>query len=94
MIIAESDRPVLILLQGDHGPGHFTPEARMEILNAYYFYDQNYANLYEDISPVNSFRIVLNTYFEQELPLLEDVSRYSEYNKPYNYQIVENTCDK
>jgi len=93
-IIAESDRPVLILLQGDHGPGRFTPEVRMKILNAYYFFDQNYANLYEAISPVNSFRVILSTYFEQELPLLEDVSRYSEYNRPYDYQIIENTCDR
>ena len=93
-IIEKSNRPVLIILQGDHGPGRFTPEARMGNLSAYYFFNQDYTHLYGTISPVNSFRIILNTYFNQNLPLLEDISRYSAYNKPYDYQIIENTCNR
>ncbi|OGK16164.1 hypothetical protein A2690_01860 [Candidatus Roizmanbacteria bacterium RIFCSPHIGHO2_01_FULL_39_12b] len=44
----------------------------MSILNAYYFLDKNYQNLYPTISPVNNFRVILNQFFNQDLPLLED----------------------
>ena len=36
-IIQKSDVPPIIVLQGDHGPAHAGVEARMAILNAYYF---------------------------------------------------------
>jgi hypothetical protein len=93
-IVQKSERPVIIVLQGDHGPGRFTPEARMGILNAYYLSDRRPTALYESITPVNTFRVILNAYFDQDLPLLEDVSRFSVYNLPYNYTIVENTCNQ
>lgn len=91
-IVQKSERPVIIILQGDHGPGRFTPEARMGILNAYYLSDRRPTALYDSITPVNTFRVILNAYFGQDLPLLEDVSRFSVYNLPYKYTIVENTC--
>ena len=40
----------------------------MSILNAYYFPGGRYEGLYEAISPVNSFRVVLNTFFGAKLP--------------------------
>ena len=71
-ILANSAMPPLIILQADHGPGAYfdweslkntyLPE-RLGILNAYYFPDQMYANLYPTITPVNSFRVVLDQYF-------------------------------
>ena len=45
---------------------------RSAILNAYYFPDGGYDALYAEITPVNSFRVVLNRFFETDLPLLED----------------------
>jgi hypothetical protein len=41
-------------------------------LNTYYFSDGNYSTLYDSISPVNSFRVILNKYFKTGLPLLKD----------------------
>lgn len=93
-IIEESNRPVIIILQGDHGPGLYGAEARMGILNAYYLPEHEYDNFYDSITPVNSFRVLFNLYFGQNLPLLEDVSRYSYYGRPYEYQIVENSCNR
>ncbi len=66
-ILDESSEPPIIILQGDHGPGsrlHTTPEnsclwERAPILNAYYFPDTDKGALYDTISPVNSFRLVL-----------------------------------
>ena len=91
-IVKETNGSAIIILQGDHGPGRLTDEARMAILNAYFFPDTGKAELYETITPVNSFRVILNAYFDQDLPLLEDVSRFSKYNLPYTYTIIENTC--
>jgi len=44
------------------------------ILNAYYFPDQDYSDLYDSISPVNSFRVVLNRYLGAAYPILEDLT--------------------
>jgi hypothetical protein len=51
---------------------------RISILSTYYFPDQDYSMLYPEISPVNSFRVVLNKYFNENLKLLEDRSYLSD----------------
>jgi hypothetical protein len=90
-ILAQSPEPPIIIVQSDHGPvylHHDIPE-RMSILNAYYFPDQNYDALYEGITPVNTFRIVLNGYFGTDYEILEDKSYFSELrNKIYSYTDV------
>ncbi len=58
---------------------------RMSILNAYYFPGQKYQGLYGRISPVNSFRVVLNTYFGATLELLPDRSFFSTWTDPYRF---------
>ena len=64
----------------------------LTILNAYYLPGHADA-LYPSISPVNSFRVALNEYFDASLPLLEDVNYNSPAGEPYNYQVVPNTCE-
>ena len=64
----------------------------MKNLNSYYFPDQNYDLLYPTITPVNTFRVILDQYFNQKLSLLEDRSLFSAYDVPYNYIEVPNTC--
>jgi hypothetical protein len=41
--------------------------------------------LYESISPVNSFRVVLNRYLGTNLPMLEDCSFFNPWFEPYNF---------
>ena len=80
-------RKPVIVLQADEGPfperyrgGALSwheaepAELRMKsgILNAYYFPDGDYAALYAGITPVNSFRTILNKYFGTGLEHLPD----------------------
>jgi hypothetical protein len=78
-IIRSSPTPPVIVIQGDHGPGGLlewkSPDRtclweRTSILNAYYLPNGGSKYLYPAISPVNSFRIVLNAYFGADLELL------------------------
>ena len=57
----------------------------MSILNAYYFPGRRYEALYDRISPVNSFRVVLNTFFAANLELLPDRSFFSTWAEPYHF---------
>ncbi|MDQ3004221.1 MAG: hypothetical protein M3R47_02370 [Chloroflexota bacterium] len=92
-IIGNSERPPVILLQGDHGPTiPGSPSIRMKNLSAYYVPGSNIP-LYPTITPVNSFRMIFNGYFGQSLPLLQDVSLYSNYDDPFSYKIIPNTCE-
>ncbi|HEX5942743.1 MAG TPA: sulfatase-like hydrolase/transferase, partial [Anaerolineales bacterium] len=90
-ILENSTVPPIIIIQGDHGPSHFDNVTRMGILNAYYFPDA-LPGLYARITPVNSFRLLFNTYFGEDLNLLEDVSYYSEYPEAYQFEIIPNQC--
>lgn len=91
-LIEKSPTPPVILLQGDHGPtleGNIP--AQMKILNAYYL-PEGQEHLYPSISPVNSFRVVFNTYFGTSFPILEDVSYYSDRRLRYKFSVIESTC--
>ncbi|MBS3116241.1 hypothetical protein J4421_01465 [Candidatus Woesearchaeota archaeon] len=97
-ILKKSKRPVLIIIQGDHGfitdpqwtkhPTQKNVDGRASILNAYYFYDQNYSQLYPSISPVNSFRVIFNEYLNQTLPLFPDQVYFSD-DRDTPYQFVK-----
>jgi hypothetical protein len=93
-IISRSTEPPVIILQSDHGPGSLLNKEdlystylkeRMSILNAYYLPDGGDAQLYEEITPVNTFRVVLNSYFGTDLALLEDESYFSTWSHPYAF---------
>jgi hypothetical protein len=65
----------------------------MKILNAYYL-PGHADQLYTSISPVNTFRVVLNSYFGTNFPLLEDVSYYSSLSCHYDFTVMPDTCSR
>ena len=73
-LIAKSDPAPIIVIQGDHS--YFDGANRVKILNAYYFPDGGEKALYPTVTPVNTFRLIFNTYYHGQYPLLPDVSRY------------------
>lgn len=94
---SESDEQPIIIVQGDHGPPPDLtndPAARMPILNAYYLPDIEAAEaLYPAVTPVNSFRVVLNRYLGFSLPMLEDKSYFAPNQDHDRLTLFPNTCE-
>lgn len=87
-ILEGSPEPPVIIVQADHGPGVYlvwkSPDEtclweRTSILNAYYLPDGGSQALYPEISPVNSFRVVLNHYFGLKIDLLPDQTYFTSH---------------
>ena len=98
-ILAASVVPPVIILQADHGPGSTLEwddpqgsnlEERMSILNAYYLPGAGDELVYDEISPVNTFRIICNHYFGTNYGLLADKSYFSDHRHPYRFINVTN----
>lgn len=93
----QSATPPIIILQGDHGPGAYLDrrgiaysclQERYAILNAYYLPGSDAPAIYAEISPVNTFRLILDAYFETNLGLLAEESFFSTELLPYDLENV------
>ena len=92
-ILAKAGRPTIILIQADHGPGMLwdwddvtrsDARERLGILSAYYFPDGDYSSLRPEITPVNTFRVILNQYLGGRYRLLPDKAYMSTWDRPYD----------
>ena len=93
-ILAKSKTPPIIIIQGDHGSVSFfgkdevlrsNMKEQHAIFNAYYFPGQKYDLLYPSVTPVNSFRIVLNTFFDGKYELLPDKNYFLPHGRPFDF---------
>ena len=95
-ILTESERESIIVIQSDTGtsinyyPDNITDQMiyeRMSNINFIYFpYNQHV--LYDDMTPVNTFPLIFNTFFEDDYEMLEDRSYYSLESEPYRLKEV------
>ncbi len=81
-LLARSKTPPVIVIQSDHGQRGAAPrnttyrmavgELWQDIFNAYYL--PAFANkwLFESISPINTFRVIFNAYFQTHFPIIKD----------------------
>jgi len=102
-ILAQSSRPPVVLIQADHGlretvvwgdSAQSQLSARHAILYAACLppsdrQAQPSLQLYDSISPVNTFRMVLSTYFDTTMALLPDRSYYSLLDRPYHFYDID-----
>jgi Sulfatase len=98
-ILENRKRPVLIILQGDHGSSFLSTEQgssfyqeRFSILNAIHVSQET--PLYDSMSPVNTFRVIFNSFFGTTYKRLEDRSFYSLRNTPYQWEDVTEQTKK
>ncbi len=90
-VLENSSQPPIIILQGDHGPRSTLRSwtsaeetdlrENLSILNAFHLPGNGRELLYDGITPVNSFRIVLNRYFNTHYTLLEDRTYFRTHGK-------------
>jgi len=98
-ILTESDRPTIIIIQSDHGSAakYYTEKAsealireRMNNINFIKLPDSEKGMLYDSMTPVNTFRIIFNSYFNGDYDLLEDKSYFS-FAKQAPYRLLDVT---
>lgn len=70
-LISESGTAPIIILQGDTG---VTKGNWLKIFNAYYLRGEENPKLYSTITPVNTFRLIFDSYFGTDYGLLPDES--------------------
>ena len=81
-ILTNSKTPPIIIIQSDTGPVYFPENTTLEDkinerihnLNVYFLPYGGESILYDGVSPVNSFRLIFNYYFNGEYEILEDKS--------------------
>jgi hypothetical protein len=88
-------RRTIVYLQADHGPGSRLtwedPDStdfreRLGIMLAIRFPDGDPgAVAYPSLTPINGFRILLNSALSTRLPLLEDRSYFSRWRQPFEF---------
>jgi hypothetical protein len=102
--LSKSIQPIIII-QSDHGMRNkiyqngdynkFDSDYLMRFTNfsAVYFPDQDYSMLYDSMSNVNTWRVVLNKYFGTEMEMLPDRNFDIDFNEPFKFIDITDRLD-
>ena len=102
-ILGQSPRPPIIIIQADHGLREVVAggdsmfsqlQERHAILNSAYLPPSGRrtvpsVQLYDSISPVNTFRAILSQYFDTTMALLPERSYFSFLERPYHFYDID-----
>jgi len=100
--ILEQNSNSIIILQGDTGsafngdwnsPSDDLIIERMSNLNAVYFPEKNYDSFKNMNTPINTFRIIFNEFFDTNYSFLENEMYWSTGNLPYLHHDVTDLLD-
>jgi hypothetical protein len=103
LLAQKNSRPRIIILQSDHGPAAYHnwnnaragyPRERMAILNAFHFSSPNHPQISSRQTPVNTFRIICNYYFNTSYPRLPDKSFIANGSTIYDFIDVTDKTGK
>ena len=94
--VKNNETQPIILIQGDHGSGgaSFTGltdekiRQRMTILSSMHLPGEIEFIPYDGITPVNSFRLIFNNYFDTNYEFLPDKSYFGNHKNPYDLKNV------
>lgn len=91
-ILRESGTPPIIILESDHGYDPIDKNSRLKNLMAVYAPEEIRDQLYSTMTPINSFRIVLNYLDGGNRPILSDYSFFSPDIGKIDFEVIPNRC--
>ena len=101
--LLNKSKNTVIIIQSDHGSSFLSGDwkkpkpkfikERSLIINNIYINNSDYKNYYNNISSVNTFRVLFNDLFNDNLEILKDITYYSNYDKPFEFKNVTQTLD-
>ena len=94
-LIRDLPDPKIVILHGDHGGGLYVDQENLDatcvkerfspLLALYSSDGQLQDRLGDDFNLVNLYRLIFNTYFETDLPMLESENYFAPYLAPSNH---------
>lgn len=93
LLAGRSRRPIVVV-QGDHGPKSKLNQDEMDgsdldeaygILNAYYVPEEIRTKLYPEVTPVNTWRLILGSLLNDPMALVPDRSYYATWSDPLRF---------